>query len=241
MPRGRASRRLLLPGAVALASDSVGFITISLIEVQVIREIAVAASLGVGAIILTNLALLLVLLSFFEAGEDERRAARARDARLLPVWSRVARVADRGPAVVVIGVAAVLVAAGMRPATQVRVGDEHRGVPELRSSSVYNLDTAAITERFEVGVDVLTVIAETEAEGCIDYEVMSTLDEFEWHMRNIDGVKSVLALAGVARSINANWNEGSLNWRTLPRNQYTPCSRYPRYQPRAACSTSTAA
>ena len=218
----RASfRRLLLPGAVALASDSVGFIAISLIEVQVIREIAVAASLGVAAIILTNLALLPVLLSFFEAGEDERRAARARDARLLPVWSRLARVADRGPALVVIGVAAVLVAAGMRPATQVRVGDEHRGVPELRSSSVYNLDTAAITERFEVGVDVLTVIAETEAEGCIDYEVMSTLDEFEWHMRNIGGVKSVLALAGVARSINANWNEGSLKWRTLPRNQYT--------------------
>ena len=44
----RASfRRLLLPGTVALASDSVGFITIAFIEVQVIQEIAVTASLGV--------------------------------------------------------------------------------------------------------------------------------------------------------------------------------------------------
>jgi len=61
----RASfRRLLLPGTVALASDSAGFITISHIEVQVIREIAVTASLGVAAIILTNLALLPVLLSY---------------------------------------------------------------------------------------------------------------------------------------------------------------------------------
>ena len=217
----RASfRRLLLPGAVALASDSVGFITISLIEVQVIREIAVAASLGVAAIILTNLALLPVLLSYHEASDDERRAARVRDARLLPLWSWVARAARRRPAAVVVAVAAVLVAAAVVPATQVRIGDEHRGVPELRADSVYNLDTAAITERFEIGVDVLTVIAETVPEGCIDYEVMSTLDEFEWRMRNVDGVQSVLSLAGIARKINSNWNEGSLKWRTLPRNRY---------------------
>ena len=218
----RASfRRLLLPGSVALASDSVGFVTISFIEVQVIKEIAVTASLGVAAIILTNLALLPVLLSYFEADEAERRAARARDDILRPMWSRVARVAHRGPAAVAIGVAAVLLAAGARFAPEVRVGDEHRGVPELRADSTYNLDSAVITERFEIGVDVLTVIAETVPEGCIDYEVMRTLDEFEWRMRNVDGVQSVRGLAGVARNINAMWNEGSLAWRTLPRNHYT--------------------
>ena len=75
--------------------------------------------------------------------------------------------------------AVALAAVGARHATQVRVGDEQRGVPELRPDSVYNLDTAAIAERFEIGVDVLTVIAETVAEGCIDYEVMRTLDDFE--------------------------------------------------------------
>ena len=218
----RASfRRLLLPGAVALASDSVGFITISLIEVQVIQEIAITASLGVAAIILTNLALLPVLLSYFDVDDAERRAALARDNLLRPVWSRMARLAHRRPAAVVIGVAAVLLAAGASYAPQVRVGDEHRGVPELRADSRYNLDSAVITERFEIGVDVLTVIAETVTEGCIDYEVMRTLDDFEWHARNVEGVQSVLGLAGVARNINASWNEGSLKWRTLPRNHYT--------------------
>ena len=218
----RASfRRLLLPGAVALASDSVGFITISFIEVRVIQEIAVTASLGVAAIILTNLALLPVLLSYFDADEEERRAARARDELLRPIWSRIARVARRGPAAVAIGVAVLLLAAGARFAPEVRVGDEHRGVPELRADSAYNLDSAVITQRFEIGVDVLTVVAETVEEGCIDYEVMSTLDDFEWRLRNVEGVQSVLGLAGVARNINASWNEGSLKWRTLPRNHYT--------------------
>ena len=218
----RASfRRLLLPGAVALASDSVGFITISLIEVRVIQEIAVTASLGVAAIILTNLALLPVLLSYFEADENERRAVQSRDDLLRPMWMWIAGVARRGPAAVVIAVALLLLAVGARFAPHVRVGDEHRGVPELRADSVYNVDSAVITERFEIGVDVLSVVVETVEEGCIDYEIMRTLDEFEWHMRNVEGVQSVSGLAGVARTINASWNEGSLKWRTLPRNQYT--------------------
>ena len=213
-------RRLLLPGSVALASDSIGFVTIALIEVRVIQEIALTASIGVAAIILTNLALLPVLLSYLGAGDEERRAADALDRRLRPLWSWVARVAQRGPAAAVVGAALVLAAAGAYYAPQVRVGDEHRGVPELRTDSVYNLDTAAIARRFEIGVDVLTVIAETVPEGCIDHAVMSTLDDFEWRMRNVDGVQSVRGLAGVARGVNAGWNEGSLKWRALPRNHY---------------------
>ena len=72
----RASfRRLLLPGTVALASDCAGFIAISLIEVRVIQEIALTASLGVAAILLTNLALLPVLLSYLEMNDEQRRAA----------------------------------------------------------------------------------------------------------------------------------------------------------------------
>ena len=205
---------------MALVSDSVGFITISLIEVQVIKEIAITASLGIAAIILTNLALLPVLLSYFDADEKERLSAQARDRRLQPVWSRLARVARRGPAAVVIGCAALLLAVGAYLAPQVRIGDEHRGVPELRAESVYNVDSAAITDNFGIGVDVLTVISETVEEGCIEYDVMRTLDDFEWHMLNVDGVQSVSGLAGVARNINSNWNEGSLKWKTLPRNSY---------------------
>ena len=67
-------RRLLLPGAVALASDTVGFVTISFIRVPVIQEIAVAASLGVAAIILTNLGLLPVLLSYVTVHERQRNS-----------------------------------------------------------------------------------------------------------------------------------------------------------------------
>jgi predicted RND superfamily exporter protein len=46
---------------------------------------------------------------------------------------------------------------------------------------------------------------------------MDTIDRFEFRMRNTDGVQSVLALPGVARTINSGWNEGNLKWRALSR------------------------
>ena len=213
-------RRLLLPGTVALASDTVGFVTISLIKVPVIQEIAMAASLGVAAIILTNLGLLPVLLAYIKVDDRQRHAALERERRLAPLWARFAGVARRGPALVTIGLAAVLMIVGAAYAPMVRIGDQHHGVPELRPTSTYNLDTAAIAERFEIGVDVFTVIAETKAEGCIDYEVMNTLDQFEWHLRNVQGVQSVAALSGAVRTVASGLKEGSLKWRTVPRDPY---------------------
>ena len=77
---------------------------------------------------------------------------------------------------------------------------EHAGVPELRQSSRYNQDTAAITAKFSIGVDVITVIAETIPNGVIDHEVMALIDQFSWQMRNLPGVKSTLALTDVAKT-----------------------------------------
>ncbi len=57
-------RALLLPGVVALLSDTVGFLTLLSIDIGIIRELAITASLGVAMIILTNLILLPILVSF---------------------------------------------------------------------------------------------------------------------------------------------------------------------------------
>jgi hypothetical protein len=48
---------------------------------------------------------------------------------------------------------------------------------------------------------------------------MTTIDEFSWHVANLSGVQSTIDLAGVAKTLNAAWNEGSPKWRMLPRNQ----------------------
>ena len=211
-------KRLLVPSTIALASDTIGFITIYLIEIRVIQEMAITASVGVAVIIFINLLLLPVLLSYIrpKAGHREKLAQRA--ARMNAVWRVVARAATAKPATGIILFSLLLLIVGVWKATDVKIGDLQRGVPELRAESRYNVDSEVISDKFSIGVDVLTVIVETTPEGCINYDIMSAIDHFQWTMRNIEGVQSVIAMPGIVRVINAGWNEGSLKWRVLPRN-----------------------
>ena len=211
-------RRLLIPGGVALLSDTVGFITILLIQVQVIQEMAITASLGVAVIILTNLFLLPVWISFLRLGDRYRDKLKNRTEALSAFWSALSQVANRRQARVIVGVALVLLLVGVWKGADIKIGDLHRGVPELRPESRYNIDTEVISDRFSIGVDIVTAIVETIPDGCIDYDIMTAIDEFAWHMANIEGVQSVIALPGIAKIISAQWNEGSLKWRVLSRN-----------------------
>ncbi len=215
----RGCRHLIIPGAIALASDTIGFITILLIKIQVIREMAITASLGVATVILTNLVLLPVLLSYVQVTDAYREKLRRRAAHLAHLWEVIARVAERRHAVVVIVVSVGLLIFGVWKGSDVHIGDLHTGVPELRPSSRYNIDSKVISERFAIGVDVISVIVETIPEGCIDYGVMTAIDDFTWRMRNVEGVRTVISLPVIAKVINAGWNEGSLEWRVIPRNQ----------------------
>ncbi len=209
---------LFIPGTVAILTDTVGFLTIYLVKVPIIQELAITASLGVTLIILTDRFLLPVLLSYTHMAPSFRKRVNIRRFGLQPFWRRLVNFTTRRTSLVIIAVTAGFWAFGFLKAKQVRIGDMHAGVPELRQSSRYNQDTAAITSKFSIGVDVITVIAETVPNGVIDHEVMALVDRFGWRMRNIPGVKSTMALTDVAKTITAGWNEGSLKWRVIPHN-----------------------
>jgi predicted RND superfamily exporter protein len=186
-----------------------------------IQEMAITASLGVAVIIVTDLVLVPVLLSYVNLGEKYEAKLRKRASKMNNFWTVMGRVAAPRNATIIVLVAAALFVLGGWKATQIKIGDLHPGVPELRADSQYNIDTDFITKHFSIGVDVITVIVESEPEACTRHDIMTTIDRFEWHIRNIPGVQSVLGIGGVAKIINAGWNEGSLKWRVLPRNPST--------------------
>lgn len=213
-------RRLLVPGGIALLSDTIGFLTILLIDIEIIQELAITASIGVAVIILTNLVLLPLVLSYVRIRNLERH--RARHMRQIDkrerTWAALSRMAEPRFATIAAVVAAGLFAAGLWKGQDLKIGDLHEGVPELHEDSRYNIDSRVITERFAIGVDILTVIAESEVDACTRHDVMDTIDRFAWRMRNVPGVHSVISLPQVAKVISAGWNEGNVKWRELPRN-----------------------
>lgn len=211
-----AFRQLIVPGGVALLTDTLGFVTMLIIKIEVIRELAITSALGVAVIIITNLFLLPILLSYVNLPDHYRKKIGNRQTRTNAAWRKVGIVMHPVVSLAVIAGCIGLGWWAFAQSKEVRIGDIHAGVPELRQSSRYNEDNRVITDKFSIGVDILSVLAVGGPDACVDHDVVTLIDQFEGYMRNITGVQSIISLPSVAKTINAGWNEGSLKWRVLP-------------------------
>lgn len=215
--------KLLAPGSIALVSDTIGFLTILLINIRIIQELAITASVGVAVIILTNLVLLPVLLSWVRLGNEEQKRRKQYEKGLQPslIWDFMASFSHRRVAPFAVLAGLLLFAGAWIKSQDMQIGDSQTGVPELRENARYNQDARAIQERFSLGTDILNIIAQTESDACTEsWDIMEAIDQFAWQMRNVEGVQRVVALPMVAKIVNAGWNEGNLRWQILPRNRF---------------------
>lgn len=214
-----ALRRLFIPGAMALITTAVGFLVIMRIEIAMVQELALTAGLGVSLILISNLFLLPLLLAGLHLPPSDLHRARQREVRGEVVWQALTHLVEPRNARIVLLVAAAIVAAAAWQARDLRTGDLGTGVPELRADSRYNQDSAVITDAFSIGVNLLSVIAQTyfTPAACTDHTIMQAIDQFEVAMRGVYGVQSVIGLAGTAKRINAGWNEGDPRWQALAR------------------------
>lgn len=214
-------RRLFLAGLTALLADAVGFGVLMVIAIPVIRELALAASLGVAVLIFTNLILLPVLLSYVgvspaAAARSLRSEGRGPMQRLFALLERFTEPRWAAAALVV---AAVLTVVGYAASTRLKIGDLDAGAPELRADSRYNRDNAYITGRYSLSSDTFAVIVKTPREGCLQYQTLVEADRLAWSLQQVPGVQATAALTNAVRQITAGSNEGSPKWLTIARNQ----------------------
>ncbi len=217
-------RALLIPGGVALLSDTVGFLTLLAIDIGIIRELAITASLGVAIVILTNLILLPVLVSFVRFKQKEVKIQAKTNfvhEHEFGVWRFMSSFATKKPAIIILTITAVLYVFGFQYSQQMKIGELHAGAPALHESSRYNQDTFSITDNYAISVDYMSVIVETFPDSCTYYDTLNTIDKFQWRMENVPGVQSAVSLASIAKIVNAGYNEGNPKWRVLSRNQQT--------------------
>jgi len=238
-------RRLFVAGATALLADVAGFAVLTIIDIPVIRELALVASVGVGILIFTNLALLPVLLS--TTGVSPRAAQRSlteaadgaeAQADAHPLWALLDRFTDARLARVIIGLAIVLAVVAAVVGARLRIGDLDAGAPELRPDSRYNLDSQYVVGHYLASSDVLVVMVRTPPGECATYGAVRKVDALEWRLRQLPGVEGTQSVATLARAMSAGMNEGSLKWAELIPNQAMinlAVSRAPRELLNASC------
>jgi uncharacterized protein len=218
-------RRLFLAGLTALLADAVGFAVLMVIDIPVIKELAMTASIGVAVLIFTNLLLLPVLLSY--TGVSKAAAERSlreekeetRGKGLGKLWNLLDRFTTRRWAIGAVAGALVLAILGLVGGHGLKIGDLDPGAPELRADSRYNQDNAYITANYALSSDQFAVIVRTEKEGCLKYPTLVEADRLAWSLKQIPGVQATVSLVDAARQITAGSFEGNPKWLTINRNQ----------------------
>ncbi len=209
-------RRLFVAGLTALLADAVGFAVLMLIDIPVIRGLALSASVGVAVLIFTNLVFLPVLLSY--TGVNAKAAARSvRPSDHHPFIRLLTPFTRRGPATAAVVCAAVLTAGGLVIGQHLKIGDLDPGAPELRPDSVYNRDTAYITGHYSLSTDQFAVITRTPPGQINDFRTLVEMDNLEQELRDLPGVQTTLSISGLSRRNTAAGFEGDPRWMTLSR------------------------
>ncbi|HBC17706.1 MAG TPA: RND transporter, partial [Alcanivorax sp.] len=122
---------LYVPGMVALVSDAIGFLTLYIIDVGVIRELAMAASIGVAVIIITNLIVVPMVLSYLGVSGASVRKIQAGEKKEHPLAGLFARFTRKPLAALSIVIAVAGYGVGIYMSQDLKIGDLDKGAPEL--------------------------------------------------------------------------------------------------------------
>ncbi len=215
-------RRLFLAGLTALISDAVGFAVLWVIDIQVIRDLAVTASVGVAVLVLTNLVLLPVLLSYTGVSANAaRRSLRDQsDAQLPhPLWRTLARFATPRWAIAALLAGAALALLGKSVGSQLQIGDLDPGAPELRADSRYNRDVQFMNAHYAASSDIFVIMVRTGEDQCTRYSTLAAVDELAWRLEQLPGVESTNSMAALSKMASAGYNEGNFKWYELTPNE----------------------
>ncbi len=211
-------RRLFAAGLTALLCDAVGFLVLVSIQIKVIQDLAVIASIGVAVLIFTNLVLLPVLLSY--TGVSAKAARRtlqadsaAGDNATQPwLWAFLDRFTQRRWATVTVAASVVLGGLGFAYSLNLKVGDLDPGAPELRADSRYNRDNAYLVSHYAASSDIFVVMVKTPADQCTQYATLHKVDELAWKLEQLPGVDSTNSMAALSKLATTGYNEGNFKW-----------------------------
>ncbi|GLH50745.1 RND transporter [Pseudomonas lactis] len=211
---------LLIPGTLALVTAFVSFVTLLLIPIPMVRELAITASLGVAFKIVTNLVMLPVLASMlrvqdgYAAAEEVSRQRRAR-------WLHgLARLSEWHNVRWVLGMAVLIFVTAAWQSHDRVVGSLQAGAPELREDARFNRDALSIASNYDIGLDWLSVVFEVKVDGgandCENVALGQYQDRFVWAMQGVPGVVSVTSFSNSLRQFNEGYNEGNPKMNAVP-------------------------
>ncbi|MEN6359755.1 MAG: MMPL family transporter [Smithella sp.] len=218
-------RRLFTAGLTAILADAVSFAVLMLIDIPVIRNLVMTASIGVMILVFSKLILLPVVLSY--TGVSIKAAKRSLEADtkeaagkgFAKIWNFFELFTEKKWAIGAIGASAVISVVAFIMAMGVQIGDVHPGAPEFWPDSVYNQDANYVNSHYGFSSDQFAVMVKTGPDGIIRYPTLVELDRLAWALKQVPSVQSVTTLADQLGKLTSGTYDGSPKWLTISPDQ----------------------
>jgi hypothetical protein len=215
----RAFRTNYLPGITALLTNAFSFLTMILIPISAIKELAYTACIGTAVLIVLKLMLLPILLSYSGIAPSGVKHMQLSEEKDAPIWLFLAKFTEARWAVVALVFAGALAVYSVYERQFLKIGDIAEGSPELRPDSTYNQDVKFITSNYATSSDLFVVMVTSAPGECFKQKNMEAMDDLEWTLNTTDGVQATASAAFVAKNFTAGLTEGHIKWMALGRNQ----------------------
>lgn len=207
---------LLIPGTLALVTAFVSFVTLLLIPIPMVKELAIISSIGVAYKIVTNLVMLPVAASCFNFTKEYADKAMIKRERRSQWLRGLARVAEPRNAVLVATLTAVIFGVSIWQSRDRVVGTVQPGAPELRQDSRFNRDAVSISSSYDLGLDWLTVVFEAPENSCENVSIGNYQDDFIASLASVPGIQAIKSYSNQLRIFSQGYNEGNPKMAVIP-------------------------
>jgi uncharacterized protein len=210
-----AMDELFLPGAIGVLADAAGILALGVATIPLIRKVAFFASFWGFSNIFTVLILVPLLLDVLPSPRSQEH--------YVPHWMAAAlhwvgeSCTGRLGRWVIVGIAALIVAAGLKEMINLPIGYTEPGSPLLWQDSDFNVSSRRINSAYG-GYNELVIYLEGDRDFAMkDPAVLDTLDDFAHYMLQQPQATATRNASTLVRSINSLFHYNDPKWFVRPR------------------------
>jgi hypothetical protein len=202
--------KLFRPALLGLATDAGAMAVVALTPIPLLQKVSLIGTLWLGSMVICTVIMIPVVLSWTRSHHEHRIVNLGVDRGMNWLLERCSATAThRNRAIAVLATSVVILTISGYFAFDVTIGDSKPGSPILWPDSEYNLDDAAINERFP-GTDRMFLVVEGEQDDILKQpQVLENISNFQQYIEAQPEVGGTQSVADVIRPVNMILHEGN--------------------------------
>lgn len=209
---------LFVPALTGVITDGIGFLSLVLVPLAMIKNMAVTSGIGVLALFFTTVTFIPAVLSCLPLPKKPEVEREERPNLLDALLGRITFLLHK-PLLrwVTLGAFLILAAVGMKGASMLVIGDNETGSATLYPDSPYNRAELVINDKF-MGTNPYFILVEGEGEeALIDRDVLMEMESLQKYLQqNIPEAGYALSLADYIKGLNMVMFAGDPGYFKIP-------------------------